>query len=115
MQGSLKHAKVSLMPPKQAADVQIDVVHHYLEREFPGQVTPPWREHHADGPVIEIVHGAVRHQIEVASAFLENCPDCMDNLRHSELADYVREARTQNRRFVVLWQGGEVRIRSKLR
>jgi hypothetical protein len=38
----------------------------------------------------------------------------MDNLRHSKLADYVREARTQNRRFLVLWQGGEVRIRSKL-
>jgi hypothetical protein len=102
------------MSRKRVADVQIDVIHHYLEREFPGQVTPPWQEPHADGPVIEIAYGAVRHQIELASAFLEDCPDCRDSLRHSELADYIREARTQNRRFLIRWQGGEVRIRSKL-
>jgi len=91
-----------------------DVIHRYLEREFPGQVTALCVESLTEGPVIEIVHGEVRHQIEVASTFLEHCPDSMDNLCHSELADYVREARTQNRRFLVLWQGGEVRIRSKL-
>jgi hypothetical protein len=33
-------------------------------------------------------------------------------LRASELADYMREARRQDRRFIVRKEGGTVRIRS---
>lgn len=100
------------MAHKRFDDAQLDVIHHFLEREFPGQVAAPERTLHADEPVTEVVHEEARHRIEVATTFLENCPDYMYSLRHSELADYIREARTQSRRFVVLWQGGEVRIRS---
>ena len=102
------------MSSQRVNDDQIDAVRHYLEREFPGCVTPPQSEPHADGPVIEIVHDAARHQVEVASAFLAGCPG-RDSLRHSELADYIREARTQNGRFLVQWQEGEMRIRFKPR
>jgi hypothetical protein len=101
------------MPSKRVADVPIELIHHYLEREFPGRVTPPWQEQRTKESIIEIDCGAVRHRIEVESTFLEDCPDCMGSLRHSELADYIREARTQNRRFFILWEEGEVRIRSK--
>lgn len=101
------------MPHERATAGQVEVIHHYLERQFPGRVNNAWWNPQATGPTFEITHDAVRHQIEVASAFLEDCPDWLDNLHHSELVDYIREARTQNRRFLIWWQGGEVRIRSK--
>jgi hypothetical protein len=101
------------MPRARTTDAQVEVVHQYLEREFPGHVRPTRGEAQAHGPVFEITHGPVQHQIEVATAFLEGCPDCTDRLRHSELADYIREARAQDRRFLILWQGDEVHVRSK--
>jgi hypothetical protein len=33
-------------------------------------------------------------------------------LRESELADYIREARLQGRRFLVLWHDHATRVRS---
>jgi hypothetical protein len=101
------------MAHERATDAQVDVIYHYLEREFPGQVNHTWWDAHANGAVFEIAHGPVRHQIEVASAFLAGCPDCKNSLLHSELADYIREARAEDRRFLILWHGDEVRIRSK--
>lgn len=101
------------MPRERTTEAQVDVIHHYLEREFPGQVNNTWGHSQSTGPVFEITHETVRHHIEVALAFLEDCPNWLDNLRHSELVDYIHEARTQNRRFLIRWQGGEVRIRSK--
>jgi hypothetical protein len=101
------------MSRDRATDTRVDVIHHYLEREFPGQVNHAWWNVRTHGPVFEIAHGLVRHQIEVTSAFLEGCPDCTDRLRNSELVDYIREARAQDRRFLILWQGDEVHVRSK--
>jgi hypothetical protein len=113
IKGSPKHTKESSMQRERTTDTQVDIIHHYLEREFPGQVNHTWWDDHAHGPVFEMAHGPVRHQIAVASAFLEACPDYTDSLRSSELVDYIREARAQDRRFLILWQGDAVRIRSK--
>jgi hypothetical protein len=101
------------MQRERATDAQIDAVHHYLEHEFPGQVNNTWWDAHTQEPVFEIAHGSVRHEVEVTSTFLEHCPDCTDGLQNSELGDYMREARAHDRRFLVLWQGREARIRSK--
>ncbi len=44
--------------------------------------------------------------------FLKQCPDYARALRETELADYVREARSQARRFLVIWHEHGTRIRS---
>jgi len=44
--------------------------------------------------------------------FMRAYQDAVAFLRTSELADYMREARAQERRFFVLEERGEVHIRS---
>jgi hypothetical protein len=46
--------------------------------------------------------------------FIRTRRDAVASLRASELTDYMREARAQKRRFLVLEEGGELRIRSTL-
>jgi hypothetical protein len=48
----------------------------------------------------------------VDTGFIQACQDAAASLRASELADYMREARAQERRFLVLEERGEVHIRS---
>jgi hypothetical protein len=90
---------------------QLGAVQNYLEREFPGQVQDTWWDAHNSRQIFAVAHGPVRHQVEIASAFLQDCPDCTTGLRYSELAEYIREAQVQARRFIVMWQKHEVRIR----
>jgi hypothetical protein len=48
----------------------------------------------------------------VAEGVLESNRDAAAELRESELADYLHEARAQRRRFLVRKEEGTVRIRS---
>jgi hypothetical protein len=93
-------------------NASLDAVHHYLDRAFPNQVMHTGWDADTEGPVFEVVYNQVRHQVVINAAFLKKCPDHADILRHSELADYIREVRTQSRRFLVLWQDGALRVRS---
>ena len=90
----------------------LDVIRAYLEREFPGHVRHSWWDQEALAHVFEVSHETVRHHVLVPAGLLETCGDVMASLRVSELADYMREARGQERRFVVRKEGGTVRIRS---
>lgn len=95
-----------------AKEKQINMVQHYLEREFPGQVRNPRWSRRTGMQVFEVVHETTVHHVEMPAAFFETCPNCTDVLRYSELTDYMREARTQVRRFSVVWEDGTVRVRS---
>lgn len=91
---------------------QIKTIQHYLEREFPGQVRDTQWDRQSDTQVFEIVHDTTVHRVDMPAAFFENCPDYAAALRESELADYMREARDQTRRFSVVWEDGSARVRS---
>jgi hypothetical protein len=91
---------------------QTDMVRHYLEREFPGQVRNLRWEWRTSMHMFEVVHETTVHRVEMPAAFFEDCPDYAAALRESELADYMREARDQRRRFSVVWENDEVRVRS---
>ncbi len=100
------------MPTNPPSKAQVGAIRHYLEREFPDCVKRMRWDQRRMVQVFEVAHGTVLHQVVVTSAFLEDCPDCADALRDSELVDYMREAKTQTRRFSVMWERGIVRIRS---
>jgi len=93
-------------------ETQIDDIRQYLEREFPGQVRETWWDEDARAPVFEVVHETGCHHVIVDMGFIRACQDAITSLRTSELAEYMREARAQERRFLVLEESGEVRIRS---
>ena len=63
-------------------------------------------------PVFEVVHETKCHHVIVDMGFIRAYQDAVAFLRTSELADYMREARAQERRFLVLEERGEVHIRS---
>jgi predicted metalloprotease len=93
-------------------ETQIGEIRQYLEWEFPGQVRDTWWDEDARAPVFEVVHETGRHHVIVEMGFIRACQDAVAFLRTSELADYMREARAQTRRFLVLEERGEVHIRS---
>jgi len=78
----------------------------YLEQEFPGRVKA------AQDNEFMISHKGIDHRVVLDPKFLKQCPDFAQSLRETELADYLREAQSQARRFVVMWSGSETRIRS---
>ncbi len=101
------------MPTRPPRDT-LAPIQQYLEREFRDRVRRTWWEKRTRVHVFEVSHGTVLHQVHVTAAFLEACPDYGVGLRDSELADYMREAQSHERRFTVVWEGGMVRIRSQL-
>jgi hypothetical protein len=100
------------MPNHQPSAQPVYAIHQYLEREFPGQVRHTGWEQHLEAHVFEIAHETGHHQILVPEGFLQSNRDIEAELRESELADYLHEARAQKRRFLVKKEGGTVRIRS---
>jgi hypothetical protein len=93
-------------------ETQIGEIRQYLEWEFPGQVRDTLWDEDARAPVFEVVHETRCHHVIVEMGFIRACQDAVAFLRTSELADYMREARAQARRFLVLEERGEVHIRS---
>ena len=93
-------------------ETQIGEIRQYLEWEFPGQVRDTWWDEDARAPVFEVVYETGCHHVMVEMGFILACQDAVAFLRTSELADYIREARTQERRFLVLEERGEIHIRS---
>lgn len=85
---------------------RLQAVQSYLEAEFPGHVEA------AIENVIAVSHGGIRHHIVLHPAFLQQCPDYASALRESELAEYIRESRSQGRRFLVIWHERTTRVRS---
>ena len=81
-------------------------VQSYLEEEFPGRVQETVEN------VIVVSHDGIRHHVELQPTFLRQCPDHIRAIRESELTDYMREARSQERRFLVIWTERDTRIRS---
>ena len=80
----------------------------YLEEEFPTQVQA------SSENVMTVSHDGIRHDVILEADFLKQCPDYAYALRESELADYIREDRSQGRRFLVIWREQKTRIRSSL-
>jgi hypothetical protein len=78
----------------------------YLEEEFPGQVEA------AVENVIHVSHHGARHYVTLQAEFLKACPNCAKAVRESDMVDYIREVRSQSRRFIVMWREREMRIRS---
>jgi len=85
---------------------RLTAVQSYLEEAFPGRVEA------AVENVIVVSHDGVQHHVVLQPTFLHLCPDHMGAIRESELADYMREARSQRRRFLVIWKEHDTRIRS---
>ncbi len=100
------------MPTRSPRDKLVPI-QQYLERECPDRVRRTWWDTRTRVHVFEVSHGTGLHQVRVTAAFLKACPDYGAGLRDSELADYMREARSHARRFTVVWEGGTVRIRSQ--
>ena len=93
-------------------ETQIGEIRQYLEWEFPGQVRHTWWDEDVRAPVFEVVHETGCHHVIIDTGFIQASQDAAASLRASELAEYMREARAQERRFVVLAESGEVHIRS---
>ncbi len=93
-------------------ETQIGEIRQYLEWEFPGQVRNTWWDQDSRAPVFEVVHETGCHHVIVDTDFIQARQDAAASLRTSELADYMREARAQERRFLVLEESGEVHMRS---
>jgi hypothetical protein len=93
-------------------ETQIGEIRQYLEWEFPGQVRDTWWDEDTRAPVFEVVHETRCHHVIVEMGFMRAYQDAVACLRTSELADYMREARAQERRFFVLEERGAVHIRS---
>jgi hypothetical protein len=94
------------MPKHPSTTARLTAVQAYLEEEFPGRVQD------AEENVIVVSHDGIRHHVELQPTFLHQCPDHIRAIRDSELADYMREARSQERRFLVIWTEHDTRIRS---
>jgi hypothetical protein len=94
------------MPNHPSTTARLTAVQSYLEEEFPGRVEEA-RKH-----VIVVSHEGIRHHVVLQPSFVHLCPDSTRALRESELVDYMREARSQSRRFLVIWKEGHTRIRS---
>jgi hypothetical protein len=95
-----------------APEPDIETIRGYLEREFPGQLQRIWWDGEAMAHVFEVVHETAHHQVGVPAAFIQTCDDAIASLHASELTDYMREARAQDRRFLVNDEGHTVRVRS---
>ncbi len=100
------------MSTNRPTKTRINTVLHYLQQEFPGHVRGTRWERRTGMQMFEVFHETTVHRVDMPAAFFEDCPDCADALRDSELVDYMREAKTQARRFSVMWERGMVRIRS---
>jgi hypothetical protein len=87
---------------------RLTAVASYLEQEFPGHVAEANRHE------FMISHDGRHHQVVLDPTLLKQCPDYAHALRETELADYVRESRSQARRFLVTWHGQDTRIRSTI-
>ena len=85
---------------------RLQAVQSYFEAEFPEPVEGALQD------VITVSHRGIRHQIVLQPAFLQQCPDYVSALRDSELADHIREVRSQERRFLVMWHDRGTRVRS---
>lgn len=85
---------------------RLTAVASYLEQEFPGHIAETNRHEFL------ISHAGMHHQVVLDPIFLKQCPDYVHALRETDLADYVRESRSQARRFLVTWHGQNTRIRS---
>jgi hypothetical protein len=96
-------------PPK----AQIDAVQSYLEREFPHCVHRTWWLESVTAQVFEFSNDEVYRRIVIEDAFFQRCPDCAEELRYSDLADYVRESRAPRRCFHIVWNENALHIRSK--
>lgn len=94
------------MPNHPSTTARLTAVQSYLEEEFPGCVEE------AKDNLFIVSHDGIRHHVVLQPSFLHLCPDYMRALRESELTDYMREARSQARRFLVIWQEHDIRIRS---
>ena len=94
------------MPNHPSTAARLTAVQTYLEEAFPGRVEETKEN------VIVVSHDGIRHHVVLQPTFLHLCPDYRSAIRESELADYMREARSQERRFLVIWQESDVRIRS---
>ena len=93
------------MPNHPSTTARLTAVQSYLEEEFPGHVEE------ARANVIVVSHDGIRHHVVLQPTFLHLCPDYMSAIRESELVDYMREARSQARRFLVIWHEHDTRIR----
>ena len=93
------------MPNHPSTTAPLTAVQSYLEDEFPGRVEEVKEN------VIAVSHDGIRHHVVLESTFLKQCPDFASAIRESELADYMREARSQARRFLVIWHEYDTRIR----
>ena len=91
---------------------QIGAIRQYLAWEFPGRVRDPWWDEDIRAPVFAVAHETRCHHVIVDTGFIQACQDAAASLRASELADDRREARAQERRFLVLEDRGEVHMRS---
>ena len=85
---------------------RLTAVQSYLAEEFPGCVEAARKN------VIVVSHGDIRHHVVLQPSFVHLCPDSMHAIRETELADSMRETRSQARRFLVMWKEGGTRIRS---
>jgi hypothetical protein len=94
------------MPNHPSTTARLTAVQSYLEEAFPGHVEEA-REN-----VIVVSHESVRHHVVLQPSFLHLCPDHSHALRASKLADSMRDARFQARRFLVIWNERCARIRS---
>jgi hypothetical protein len=94
------------MSNRPSKTVGLTAVASYLEQEFPGQIKVG-----TDNGFV-ICHEGIYHHVVLDPTFLKQCPDYTHALRETELVDYVRESRSQARRFLVMWHGHDTRIRS---
>lgn len=85
---------------------RLEAVQSYLVEEFPEQVKGELKN------VITVSHAGIHHQIVLQPEFLQKCPDYVSALRDSELADHIREVRSEERRFLVMWNDLGTRVRS---
>lgn len=91
---ALQREKEILMPNHPSRAARLTAVECYLDGEFPGHVEE------AKDNVFIISHRGIRHHVVLEPTFLKQCPDYMGALRDSDLADYVRETRSQARRYL---------------
>jgi hypothetical protein len=84
----------------------LEAAQAYLEEEFPGHVEV------ASENVITVSHHNTCHHVTLQPEFIKKCRNCAHALRESELADHIREVRSQGRRFIVMWHEHGTRVRS---